>query len=104
MSKFIEIDPLELEGNIFREIGKDWMLISAGNEQAFNTMTASWGGMGVLWNANVTFAFVPPAIPMGFLKRRSIIPSPFPARQAAAPCKSAAVNPAGIPTRRPKRD
>ncbi len=79
MSKFIEIDPLELEGNIFREIGKDWMLISAGNEQAFNTMTASWGGMGVLWNANVTFAFVRPSrYTYGFLEKEKYYSLSFP--------------------------
>jgi flavin reductase (DIM6/NTAB) family NADH-FMN oxidoreductase RutF len=27
---------------------------------SFNTMTASWGGMGVLWNKNVFFCFVRP--------------------------------------------
>ena len=29
------------------KIGKDWMLITAGNEaRGYNTMTASWGHMG----------------------------------------------------------
>lgn len=46
--------------NIFEMIGKDWMLITAGDEQKFNTMTASWGGLGVLWNKNVSFCFVRP--------------------------------------------
>lgn len=41
------IDLLEL--NPFHKIGKEWMLITAGNEDAANTMTASWGGVGVLW-------------------------------------------------------
>ena len=41
-------------------IGKDWMLISSGNEEKFNMMTASWGGLGVLWNKNVTFSFIRP--------------------------------------------
>ena len=35
------------------------MLIS--REMKFNTMTASWGGMGVLWRKNVCFVFVRPA-------------------------------------------
>lgn len=61
MSKFIEIDPLEITDNLFRRIGKDWMLITAGDEKACNTMTASWGGAGVLWNVNVTFSFVRPS-------------------------------------------
>ena len=53
MIKFIEIDPQELTDNVFKLIGRDWMLITAGDERRCNTMTASWGGLGVLWNANV---------------------------------------------------
>ena len=36
----------------------DWMLITAGNESGFNTMLASWGGIGVLWGGPVAFIFV----------------------------------------------
>lgn len=61
MNKFFEIDPIELRDNIFHQIGRDWMLIASGREGNFNTMTASWGGMGVLWNTNVCFAFVRPS-------------------------------------------
>ena len=60
MYKFIEIDPTEWNDNLFTRIGKEWMLISAGNRQNFIMMTASWGGAGVLWNANVTTAYVRP--------------------------------------------
>ncbi len=41
-------------------IGKEWMLISAGTPEKFNTMTASWGGLGYLWNKPVAFIFVRP--------------------------------------------
>lgn len=57
---FKEIKPTELDENDFRLIGERWMLISAGDKQKFNTMTASWGGMGVLWNKNVAFCFIRP--------------------------------------------
>ena len=46
------------ELNPFTKIGKDWMLISAGNKEKANTMTASWGGLGVLWGKNVAYIFV----------------------------------------------
>ena len=46
--------------NTFQAIGKDWMLITAGDHQKVNTMTASWGGMGVLWGQNVVYAFIRP--------------------------------------------
>ncbi len=55
-----EINALSLQKTPFEMIGKDWMLITAGNDQKYNTMTASWGGLGVLWNKNVAFAFVRP--------------------------------------------
>ena len=60
MHKFIEIAPSEMEGNPFDLIGKEWMLITAGKADDLNTMTASWGGLGVLWNAPVSFCFVRP--------------------------------------------
>lgn len=37
-----------------------WSLITAGNENGYNTMTASWGGLGELWNKEVCFIFVRP--------------------------------------------
>ena len=58
MSSFKEISPKDYRGNPFEEIGSDWMLIAAGNREKCNAMTASWGGMGVLWGKNVVFAFI----------------------------------------------
>ncbi|MBR2177479.1 MAG: flavin reductase [Clostridia bacterium] len=55
---FKEINVRELDGNFFTKIGKEWMLITAGDEEKFNTMTASWGGIGILWGTNVTFTFI----------------------------------------------
>ena len=47
---FKKTDIHDLEQNVFQEIGKNWMLISAKNpEGKVNTMTASWGAMGMLW-------------------------------------------------------
>ncbi len=60
MTDFRCISPEELRDNPFSLIGKEWMLITAGDETACNTMTASWGGVGVLWNLPVAFAFVRP--------------------------------------------
>ncbi len=54
------LSPFELEGNIMRSLGTDWMLITAGTKEKYNTMTASWGGMGILWNKSVVFIFVRP--------------------------------------------
>jgi flavin reductase (DIM6/NTAB) family NADH-FMN oxidoreductase RutF len=47
-------------GSACERISKDWMLISAGDKNDHNAMTASWGGLGYLWERNVAFAFVRP--------------------------------------------
>jgi flavin reductase (DIM6/NTAB) family NADH-FMN oxidoreductase RutF len=60
MSDLKEIRPEDISGNVFDLIGKKWMLITASSESGFNTMTASWGGMGVLWGKPVAFCFVRP--------------------------------------------
>lgn len=70
MSKFLEIAPQEMAGNLFHLIGQEWMLITAGQPGDFNTMTASWGGAGVLWNAPVAAALVRPSRhTYGFMER-----------------------------------
>lgn len=58
--KFNNIHPTDIKDNSFKLIGKDWMLITAGNLESFNTMTASWGSMGVLWEKNVCTCFIRP--------------------------------------------
>ena len=57
---FVTRRPEEMAGNPFSMIGDEWMLITAGDETRCNTMTASWGGLGVLWNKPVSFIFVRP--------------------------------------------
>ena len=52
----IPVDTLEI--NPFESFGKDWALVSAGSKKKANTMTVSWGGIGVLWGKNVAFIFV----------------------------------------------
>ena len=61
MSDFQEIPVTELQFNPFTMISKEWMLVSAGSAQQCNTMTASWGGLGVLWDKCVAFCFVRPS-------------------------------------------
>lgn len=58
MANFKEISPKEIPTNVFDDIGSKWMLIAAGDQEKSNMMTASWGGLGVLFNKNVSFIFV----------------------------------------------
>lgn len=55
-----EIKPEEINDNFIKLIGSDWMLITAGEKDKFNMMTASWGGMGVLWSRPVATIYVRP--------------------------------------------
>ena len=70
--KLVAIDPKELTENPFRLIGDRWTLITAGNEESLNTMTASWGGFGVLWNKPVVYVFIrPQRHTLGFVQREN---------------------------------
>lgn len=60
MSNFTEISPEQLNESAFKLIGSDWMLITAGGIDSFNTMTASWGGLGQIWNKNVCYCVIRP--------------------------------------------
>ena len=57
---FRKIDISELSFNPFDKIGKQWMLLTGGDKDSFNTMTASWGQLGVLWNKNVLTCYIRP--------------------------------------------
>lgn len=68
---FKSIRPEQIQDNTFKMIGKDWMLVSACTSQVgedgkiitgrANTMTASWGGMGILWNKPVATIYLRPS-------------------------------------------
>lgn len=55
-----EIKAEQLKQNVFEAIGKQWTLVAANADGKTNAMTASWGGMGVMWNKNVVFLFIRP--------------------------------------------
>jgi flavin reductase (DIM6/NTAB) family NADH-FMN oxidoreductase RutF len=47
----------------------DWMLITAGKTGSVGTMTASWGGFGILWNMPVAYVFIrPQRYTLGFIE------------------------------------
>jgi flavin reductase (DIM6/NTAB) family NADH-FMN oxidoreductase RutF len=57
---FRNITPDQITDNTFKLIGSDWMLVTAGAPESYNTMTASWGGFGVLWNKNICWCVIRP--------------------------------------------
>lgn len=57
---FKEVKAEELELNPFEKIGREWLLITAGDGEKSNTMTASWGAMGVMWGKNAVTVYIRP--------------------------------------------
>ncbi|QUH26843.1 flavin reductase [Serpentinicella alkaliphila] len=60
MSTYKEIKPGELNESTFKLIGEKWMLITAEYDSKVNTMTASWGGFGFMFNKNVVYIVIRP--------------------------------------------
>jgi flavin reductase (DIM6/NTAB) family NADH-FMN oxidoreductase RutF len=58
--QFETVNVKSLTQNTFKLIDDDWMLITAGTPDHFNTMTASWGSLGILWNKPVATCFIRP--------------------------------------------
>ena len=57
---FKEINIRDLSKSPVQMISDEWALLTAGNEQSFNTMTVSWGALGELWGKDVVICFVRP--------------------------------------------
>lgn len=60
MTHFTEIAATDIRDNPFQLVGREWMLITGGAPDAFNTMTASWGTFGHLWERDVAICYVRP--------------------------------------------
>lgn len=58
MHSFQPLDINDITLNPFQQIGKDWFALTASDGSKVNTMTAGWGGFGVMWGKNVVFAVV----------------------------------------------
>lgn len=56
-----QLSPDKIPGNIIKMLNEDWMLITAGTDAKFNMMTASWGGLGVLYGKPMAVCFINPA-------------------------------------------
>lgn len=57
---FKKISPFDLTDNTFKLLDKDWMLVTAGTKEHCNTMTASWGHLGIMWNLPVAICYIRP--------------------------------------------
>jgi len=57
---FKEIDAKTMKINPFTMLNDEWALVTAGTPEKFNTMTVSWGAMGIMWNKPVAVIFLRP--------------------------------------------
>lgn len=57
-NQFEKVKADSLDVSPFRMIGREWMLITAQKDGKVNTMTASWGGLGVFCGSDVAFIVV----------------------------------------------
>ncbi len=57
---YIEVSPDKIGDNLIDLIGNRWMLVTAEKDGVRNTMTASWGGAGVMWGKPSAFVFIRP--------------------------------------------
>ena len=46
-SHYDRMEATDLPDNVIDLIGKQWMLVTAGNKSSYNTMTAAWGAVYV---------------------------------------------------------
>jgi flavin reductase (DIM6/NTAB) family NADH-FMN oxidoreductase RutF len=81
-ARWTEKNIRDFSGSPSERIGEGWMLLSAGDTRTdrgnWNTMTASWGGLGVLWARDVAFVFVrPPRHTYGFFNAASLFSLSF---------------------------
>ena len=73
-----KVEIAQLTDNFFETIGKEWMMVCAGNAERYNMMTASWGGIGWLWNKPVAFVFVrPERYTFEFMENRDLMTLSF---------------------------
>ena len=56
--QFKKIDIKELKFNPFSLIGDEWALLTSGPVEKYNTMTVSWGHVGVMWGSPSVCCFV----------------------------------------------
>ncbi|MCM1005133.1 MAG: flavin reductase [Prevotella sp.] len=55
-----QLNPVEIDGKLIEMIGNQWMLVTSGNIDSFNMMTASWGFMGYIWGFPAAMCVVRP--------------------------------------------
>lgn len=53
-----QINPAEISEDVFTLVNKDFTVLTGGTPELYNSMVASWGGWGTLFNKPVTWCFL----------------------------------------------
>lgn len=54
------VEPKEIKDNLIRCFADEWALITAGNRDGYNMMTASWGFAGEMWGGDSVAVVIRP--------------------------------------------
>lgn len=57
---FEEIKFCEIKENLTKTLTEDWALVTAGDDNGYNTMTVSWGAFGELWGQDTATIYIRP--------------------------------------------
>lgn len=64
------VEPKNIKDNLIKCLADEWALITAGNKDGYNMMTASWGFMGEMWgNDSVAVVIRPQRYTMEFIEK-----------------------------------
>ncbi|MDR1615267.1 MAG: flavin reductase family protein [Campylobacteraceae bacterium] len=50
----------DFDSSPIRKISQEWIALSSGTKDEYNTMTASWGALGYLWERSIAIVYVRP--------------------------------------------
>lgn len=57
---FNQVEFTDVKNNVVDLLKNRWGLITAGDENSFNTMTVSWGAIGELWGKDMATVYIRP--------------------------------------------
>lgn len=57
---FKEIEFTQVKENVVDLLNNQWALVTAGDENGYNTMTVSWGAIGELWGKDMATIYIRP--------------------------------------------
>ncbi len=67
---FETVDPRSIKDNLIKCLAEEWALITAGNSDAYNMMTASWGFFGEMWGSDsIAMVVRPQRYTMEFIEK-----------------------------------